>query len=224
MNVSTSMVRTARRILAGVLGGALLAGSLAACSGGSDEPADASPKASAPASTEPPYLEVPAGVELTARGSAMKVGQTATVAWQPAADQVGALEVTVTTVEKAPIKVLSAWQLDKATKRSQPYFVRAKVTNRSAGRLDQVPVPLYAVAGNGDYLSASTFDTAFRPCPSQPLPRRFKPGASARLCWVYLAPHGGKLTGVSFYPGPWFDPIVWTGPVTAYRPSKGGKA
>ncbi len=208
------------RTFAVVVGVGLAVSGLGACSGGSDDPSgdtSASPSASA----EPNYLEVPEGVQLTARGSEMEVGQVATVAWQPAADQVGALELSVTDVQKASIKVFSAWQLDAKTKKSQPYFVWAKATNVGAKPLDQVPLPLYAVDGKDQYITASSFDTDFKPCPSVGLPKKFKPGSSTKLCWVYLAPDHGKLTGVSFYPGPWFDPIIWRGDVTTYQPAKG---
>ncbi len=218
MRMSFSLRRTASAAVAA----ALLATALTACSG-SDEPAASD--ASASPSAEPPYLEVPEGVELTTRGTQLAVGDPATVAWQPSAEQIGAVTIAVTKLEKVSLKTLAAWTLSAQTRRSQPYFVRAKVTNVGDKKLDQLPLPLYAVIGDNTYVTASTFDVAFKPCPSVNLPLKFKPGTSANLCWVYLAPDHGKLTGVSFYPGPWFDPIVWDGPVTRYvapkpRPKK----
>jgi hypothetical protein len=195
---------------------ALAATALTACSKGSDDPAASDKSASSASSTEPPYLEVPEGVELTARGTQLAVGDPATVAWQPSAEQIGAVTISVTKLQKVSLKTLAAWTLTAKTRKSQPYFVRAKVTNVGDKKLDKLPLPLYAVVGDNTYVTASSFDIAFKPCPSVNLPAKFKPGSSVNLCWVYLAPDRGKLTGVSFYPGPWFDPIVWDGPVTRY--------
>lgn len=215
---------TLRRQAAGVALAALVVPVLAACSGGSGDDQDPAASSSSPtavSSTEAPYLEVPADVALTTRGSQLQVGQPATVAWQPAADQVGALTITVTKLEKVPLKALAAWTLTSKTRRSQPYFVRATVRNVGAAALDRVSLPLYAVVGTDRYVTASSFETEFKACPSLPLPAKFKPGSSTKLCWVYVAPDHGRLAGVSFYPGPWFDPIVWKGPIDRYEvPSK----
>jgi hypothetical protein len=222
MRTSFSLRRTASAVVTA----ALLAAALTACSGGSDEPGGAASDASASPSAEPPYLEVPEGVELTTRGTRLAVGDPATVAWQPSAEQIGAVTIAVTKLERVSLKTLAAWTLNSRTRRSQPYFVRAKVTNVGDKKLDQLQLPLYAVIGDNTYVTASSFNVPFKPCPSVNLPAKFKPGTSANLCWVYLAPDHGKLAGVSFYPGPWFDPIVWEGPVARYvapkpKPTKG---
>ena len=48
-----------------------------------------------------PYLPVPDGVELTPQGSELAVGDTGTVAFELSQGKVGALEITVTSLEKA---------------------------------------------------------------------------------------------------------------------------
>lgn len=176
------------------------------------------PTATATASVEPtPYLDVP-GVELTEQGTELDLGESATVAWRPDQKTVGALDVVVRTVERAPMSVFRGWRLDEATRASAAYFVRATVDNVGKGDLSGVAVPLYAVDGDDTLIQHSTFASRFRACPSEPFPARFGPGRSAEVCLVYLLPDKGDLTAVSFRPTQDFDPITWTGKETVYRP------
>lgn len=220
---------TARRLAPVTLAAAILAVGLTGCSssGSGSKPEGAgSSGATSPAADKPTYddyLKVPRGVHLTLRGSQLGFDEKATVAWQPAADVTAALTIKVTKVEKADIKVLGDWVLDKETKASQPYFVYATIVNDSKTSLENLQVPLYAVVGDGSYVQPSTFESEFKPCPGGLLPKKLKRGDKVKECWVYLAPPPGKLTGVSFYPGPWFEPIVWQGALDRYAPPKDDK-
>lgn len=200
----------------------LALGPLAACSGGGDEEQPAEATASA---TPGPgddgagataYLEVPDGVELTAQGEVLDVGEQATVAWEPRAGTTGALDVAVTEVVRAPLSVFRGWQLDAAAKESAAYFVTAEVTNVGEADLSGVPVPLYAVDGSMVLVQPSSFDGRFRPCPSGPFPDGFAPGATEEVCQVYLLADEGDLTGVVFRPTEAFVPITWSGVVGEY--------
>jgi hypothetical protein len=153
-------------------------------------------------------------VKLTDPGTALKVGQAATVSWQPNQHKTGVIKVAVTKLEKVPISAFSAWQPDAATKRSTPYFVHATVRNQGTTALSGVPVPLYLLDGRNTLLQASTFRAQFSPCPSTPLPARFTHGTKASVCLVYFAPGHGTLTAISFRPTQDFDAITWTGPLT----------
>ncbi|WP_218917697.1 hypothetical protein [Nocardioides dokdonensis] len=207
----------------------LTVGALGACSGGDDDSAgaegstDASsettagedttidPTAGAEAS---PYLPVPDGVELTAQGTALEVGDTATVAYQPNQKDVGVLKLTVTDLRKTSYQEsFQGWKLDKAIKKSQPYFVRAKVKNVGEDDLGGRRVPLYLVDGDNTLVESSTFVSTFKPCPSQALPKKFGPGAKVTTCLVFLAPAQGSLEAISFRPAQEFNPITWTGEV-----------
>jgi len=172
-----------------------------------------------------PYLPVPSGVELTAQGSKLQVGQPAVVAYRPRQDQVGALDIKVTRLDKTTFRQsFKGWKLDAATLTTSPYFVHATVKNVGDTDLSGRPVPLYIVDGHNTLIEASSFASTFKPCPSTPFPPKFKPGASAKVCLVYLSPRKGDLTAVSFRPTQEFNPITWTGelqsPAPTAKPSK----
>lgn len=210
-----------------ILLGLVVAGALAlpACSGdGSDAGGATTPSATPSAS---PYLPVPDGVTLTPQGTHIKVGDTAVVAYEPRQNQVGVLEITVTSLEETTIKKsFGAWKLSKEQKASTPFFVRATVTNVGETDLGGRRVPLYIVNDQNVLLESTPFASAFEPCPSAALPKKFGPSASEDVCLVYLAPDHGELEAVSFRPEETFDPIIWTGDVEEYvapKPDKSGK-
>jgi hypothetical protein len=230
-------MRTARfrRALAGPLV-ALLAGALlVACSDNGDKKPGAdssssgssstststsgSPSESSSSPSETPYLPVPAGVELTPQGTALEVGDTAVVAYQPNQKVVGVLDITVDRLEKTTFKQsFQGWKLDDKTKKANPYFVHVTVKNVGESDLglldaDLRRIPLYIVNDADTLVESSSFASAFKPCPSTPLPEKFKPGTKTKECLVFLSPDHGDLKGVSFRPTQDFTPIVWTGEV-----------
>jgi hypothetical protein len=173
-----------------------------------------------PTAAETPYLPVPDGVELTAQGSELELGETATVAYEPRQELVGALDITVTRTDRATFKLFSGWQLSADTKSKAPYFVHAKIRNVGETDLGGQRPPLYAVDGDNRLIESSTFGSTFKLCPSADFPKRFRTGDTVKTCLVYLAPDRGELTGVSFRPTEEFDPIVWSGEVTKLAPPK----
>ena len=188
---------------------------LSACSGGDDDPkADETSGGTSTTASDEPYLPVPDGVELTEQGSELELGDTATVAYEPRQDEVAALEITVTRIDKASFKLFVGWKLSPETKKTTPYFVHAKVKNVGDTDLGGRPVPVYGVDGTNKLIEASTFASTFKPCPSDPLPKKFRTGDSVKTCLVYLAPDRGELTAASFRPVEEFDPITWTGKIT----------
>ena len=197
--------------------GLVIASSLAlvGCSGSDGSSGDGGAGDSA---TTAAYLPVPDGVELTAPGSQLAVGDPAVVAYHPRQGQVGALDITVTDLEQAPMRAFSAWQLSAAQKQSNAYFVRADVTNVGDTDLGGRDVPLYVVNEDDVLLEATPFASSFKPCPSTPFPEKFGPGDEAKVCLVYLAPDHGSLEAVSFRPDETFNPITWTGDVVKYQP------
>ena len=211
------MTRTtlAAFVLVGALG-------LTACSG--SDSSDAGAGSDGVSSSATPYLPVPDGVELTPPGSQLSVGDSAVVAYHPRQDDVAALDIQVTSLEKAPIKAFSAWQLSDAQKRSSPYYVRATIENVGDTDLGGRAVPLYVVNDDNVLLEPTPFASSFEPCPSTPFPEKFGPGKKARVCLVYLAPEHGKLEAVSFRPEETFNPITWTGEVEPYQPPKPSKS
>ena len=210
--------RTAALLLATAL-------TVAGCSSSSDDAAP-SPGSGTPTPTasETPYLPVPEGVELTPPGSQLSVGDHAVVAYEPRQDQVGALDIQVTKLEKTSIDDFSAWQLSDEQKKSNPYYVRATIENVGDTDLGGRPVPLYVVNDQNVLLEPTPFASSFDACPSTPFPKKFGPGDSAKVCLVYLAPNHGDLVSVSFRPEETFNPITWTGDVVKYEPPKPKKS
>jgi hypothetical protein len=200
---------------------------LAGCSSSDGEPeADASSSSSDAAASATPYLPVPDGVTLTPQGSQLAVGDQAVVAYEPRQDQVGALDITVTSLETTSIKDFAAWQLKEDQQQSTPYYVRATIANVGDSDLGGRDVPLYVLNEDNVLLEPTPFASSFKPCPSTPFPKKFGPGDAADVCLVYLAPNKGDLVAVSFRPDETFNPITWTGEVVKYRapePDKNGK-
>jgi len=166
---------------------------------------------------------VPEGVELTAQGSGLDVGDTAVVAYEPRQDVVGALEITVTKLVDANFSDFVGWKLTPETRETNPYFVEATVKNVGDTNLAGEGVPLYVVDGNNKLIEASTFQSTFKPCSPESFPKPFKTGDQGKFCLVYLAPDKGDLTAVSFRPVEEFDPITWTGKLEKAGAKKGSK-
>jgi hypothetical protein len=184
-----------------------LAASLTACSGDAPEPSPTPDPA-------PASAEQPDGVRATDPGTALEHGDPATLVWQPAADVVGALELTVEAVQERRASVFDGWVADDSLQAARPYFVRVALTNVGEDDLAGQAVPLY-LRDDRDRLGAPwTVGGDFTPCQSGPLPEPFEPGASAEMCLVYLAPDDARIRDMVFEPTEGYDPIVWTGEVT----------
>ena len=205
------------------------AGLLAGCSDddkGPDAGASGSPSGSGSGSASgsestAPSLPVPEGVELSPEGSKFQVGDTATVAYELRQGVVGVLDIRVSRLEKTSFKKsFVGWDLDQGQEKSNPYFVRATVTNRGDTDLGGKKVPLYIVDGTNTLVEATTFASAFTPCEPGSFPKKFKPGRKMKVCLVFLAPKKGDLTAVSFRPTQEFDPITWTGDLEKPKPPK----
>jgi hypothetical protein len=215
-----------------------VAGLLAGCSGDDNDPdggGSASTSASGSVSesgseSAGTSLPVPEGVELSPQGSQLEVGETATVAYELRQGVVGVLDIRVSRLEKTSFKKsFVGWDLDQGQQRSNPYFVRATITNRGDTDLGGKEVPLYIVDGTNTLVEATTFASAFPPCEPGSFPKKFKPGRKMKVCLVFLSPKKGDLTAVSFRPTQDYDPITWTGdlekpkPPKPDKPGKGGK-
>jgi len=216
--ISRPARRPWRALLTASLAATLL---LAGCSdsGDTEGSGDESPSGDAGSSVKP-YLPVPDGVELTTQGTQLGLGESATVAYEPRQEQVGALDITVTRLDKASFKQFSGWKLSKETKSTQPYFVHAKIRNVGSTNLGDRRPPLYAVDGENKLIESSTFASSFTPCPSANFPKKFKTGDTVSSCLVYLVPDHGDLDAVSFRPTEDFNPITWVGEITTPEPPK----
>lgn len=209
---------TRMRATALVAGSALL---LSAC-GGDQPEGDTAPTVTAtptPSSTIP----VPEGVEVTAGGAQLAFGDTATVAHE-ADGRTGVLALTVESAAQGKLADLKGFDLDDSYKKNgNYYYVRVSVENAGETVLGEVPVPLWGVSGQNTLLQAVEFTSAFKKCPTERLPKRFRPGDTFETCLVYLSPDHGALDAVSYRPDPEFIPIEWHGTVKK-QPSKAPSA
>ncbi len=216
---TTSPLASTRAALSIVLASALLlAGCGAEGKGKGDEPR-ARPSVQLPTG----HVEVPEGVDLTEPGTRLDFGESATVAYEPNLKRSSVLSMAVLRVQTGRLADFSAYQLDKRTRASTPYYVRVKVKNVGEGDLSRAAVPLLAVDTRDTLIQPSSFNNRFRTCPSTPLPKKFTAGKSARLCLVYLVPDHGKLTEMSFRPLQAFEPIVWRGDIEPAKHKKNKK-
>jgi hypothetical protein len=199
---------------------------LAGCSSGQeDEPAET--QESSAGSAEGPadgpdldpaadvYPDVPGAPELTPPGTELEYGDEAEVAWKPREGTVGALKMKVIEVEETTLDEFSAFEVNRAVSRSRPYFVTVRTENVGDTDLGGVGIPLYLLDSRDTLVERSVFGSEFAACPSEGLPRRFGAGDVTRTCLVFLAPQGSEAEAVTFRPTEEFDPITWTGDITA---------
>jgi hypothetical protein len=174
-------------------------------------------------STASSSLPVPQGVTVTPEGTSLRLGGSATVAWQPHQNTVGVISLAVTGQQRVPIRAFRDFRLDGATRRSTPYFVKVRVKNLGTSDLSHVPVPLYLLDDQHTLLQASTFQAQFPACPSRPLPSGFHRGSHATVCLVYFVPKHGRLVAMSFRPSQDYNAITWHGPVQRAAGQKAGR-
>ena len=174
--------------------------------------------------TESPTAEVsvPNGVEVTAQGADLDFKETASVVFEPNQKKSTVLNLKVKSARKASRDDFEGFILDDKYKRkANYYYVNVDVENAGGDNVGGSPIPLWGVNGDNTLLPAVNFTTAFGPCESKPLPKKFKGGDSVDTCLVYLSPNKGTLEAVSFRPDQAFDPIEWHGEVKP--PKKDGK-
>lgn len=160
----------------------------------------------------------PDEVELTEPGTELALGETATIQWNPSQQLEAYASVTVTRLDQVSIKEFKAFKLDEAEEKSTPYYVSVTVENLGDTDLEGVRVPLYLNDGSEVLTPQVNIPTAFEPCPSQPLPKKFTSGKSAELCLVYLAGEGKSLQAMSLRSGDMPAAINWVGEIT--KPEK----
>ena len=192
---------------------------LASCGGAPAEEAAETPSPTVSPSPSPSStVSVPPPVELTEVGADLSFGDTATVIYEPNQKRGTVLELTVKKAAQGTRKDFSGFILDDYTKAATPYYVNVEVANVGEGDVGGAPVPLWGVDADNTLLPAATFTTAFRRCPSQPLPKEFGPDETFSTCLVFLAPDQGTMEAVSFRPNQEFDPIQWTGEIATPAP------
>ncbi|HET7385887.1 MAG TPA: hypothetical protein VFJ19_04400 [Nocardioidaceae bacterium] len=194
----------------------LVAALAAGCSGGSSPKAGESGASASPSSSPSPSstVSVPPGVDLTAQGTNLNFGDTATVIFEPTENKATVLSLTVKNARQGRLSDFKGFILDDPYKKKATYYyVKVRVKNVGTGDVGGVPVPLWGVNGANTLLPAVNFTSTFKKCTSKPLPKKFAPGDAVDTCLVYLSPKHGSLEAVSYRPSQEFNPIQWTGTV-----------
>jgi hypothetical protein len=163
-------------------------------------------------------VDVPEDLDLTAPGTQLAFGDTATVAHE-AGKQGGVLDITVESAVQGSLRDFAGFDLDDPYKRRGNYFyVRVDVANAGETRLGDIPVPLWGISGENILLRPVTFTSSFKKCPTERLPAGFRPGDEFQTCLVFLSPDKGELEGLSYRPTEEFISIEWRGEVE--KPAK----
>jgi hypothetical protein len=204
---------------ASLLAAAALA--LTACSSGGDEPVEASEETTPSESAS--STDTPKGKQATPPGTQLTFGDSATIDLEEG-NKSTLLNLRVESAVQGSLDDFQGFDLnDPYKKRGNYYYVRVAVRNAGKDTVGGVPVPLWGISGDNTLLQAVEFKSSFAKCPTEPLPKKFKPKDSFKTCLVYLSPNKGKLQGVSYRPTEQYEPIEWRGPVKMLPKPKKGK-
>lgn len=205
------------------LGAFLLASALllSACGGGGDE--DGKKDQEATSSAEPTVSGTPDVGDngFTAWGADLTIGETARVPWSPKQKLKGAVEITLTRIEQAPMKAFDGFKLTPQQRKGAAYYVQTKVENVGNADLSGFTLPLYLDDGSDVIYPPVNIPSAFEPCAPRVLPEKFLPGKSTKVCMVFLSSPGTQLRAVALQPAEGIDQIEWTGPIS--EPKNGKK-
>lgn len=158
----------------------------------------------------PKGLEMPKGVTLTKGGTTLTEDKPASVVYQVGDKAASVITVTVSSVRKGSIKRdFAFFSLDDEAKTSSPFYVDVTVKNEGPAGLGGAALPIFAHDSSNTNLPANDIVGTFKPCRNSTLPKSFLPGATAKLCLVYLVPKGKALQSVDLQTGSTKDAITW---------------
>ncbi|GAC1380667.1 MAG: hypothetical protein NVSMB48_07180 [Marmoricola sp.] len=153
------------------------------------------------------------GVALSAPGTKVAFGQSATVASEAKAGATSALSITVKSVKVVSPVVLARYGVAAMKPAVTPYFVYVDVKNVGTTDVGGTAVPLYLQDSKDVLVNFSPINGIFSTCPSRALPKAFGRGSSQSTCLIYLLPKGDAATLVSYRPIQTVEPITWSGSI-----------
>jgi hypothetical protein len=160
----------------------------------SSTPAASSTLATSPATT--PVSTTPGASGLTAPGTALTAGQTATVYYTPplTTGKKFMLKVTVESIQKGTLADFNGIQLDAAQKASTPEYVKVRLSDLSPGNAsasnNDPSVAINGVDNTGQQQQSVTFFGTFPRCNAVSAPQPFTRGKSFETCLTFLLPGG----------------------------------
>ncbi|WP_230422771.1 hypothetical protein [Prauserella cavernicola] len=198
---------------------ASLALGLSACGGDEDtageqtteQPAPSSAESSAAESSEATEQADTASGDITAPGTELKIGETATVPFEYGTDKSGTIAVTVTAIEQGEEADLA--QFGERAKGLVPYFVKYTVENVDGSDLAYSNLSLRAVTAEGRSTGVVITGGVEGKCESETADQDFTTaGASYETCRLQAGQAGVEVAGAEFSEGDDYsdDPIVWT--------------
>ncbi len=147
---------------------------------------------------------------LTAPGTELKMGESATVRYTANAKHDSLIKLRVISVNKGKIKHLKNFDLTRSARRSNVYYVKARVKNVGEGDLGGKPLILYGAVSDKLVVPPVEFESTFNRCDYEPLPKKFEEKhKGATVCLVMLAPKHGKISEVQWRPADNAEPISW---------------
>ncbi|MFB8088976.1 hypothetical protein [Streptomyces sp. NPDC055992] len=199
---------------------------LTACNDGEDGAAvQESPSASAPASPDPASSDAasespsadpsegggaPAGGEVAAPGTKVKVGDRAVVPFSYGTSKKGTVAITVTAIEKGAEADMAPFG-DKA-KGMTPYYIRMKVENVGGTDLAYSSLRLRGKLADGSPSGVILIGDLPGKCASETAPRGFvTKGASYETCSL-AATKTDPIAAAAFEEGDAYSdsPVLWT--------------
>jgi len=190
---------------------------LAGCTG-DDEPTDPATSTATPTATAP-EVEVPAGVELTAAGESLTIGDPAAVIFQAGPDRVSTIELAVTKVIKGSMeRDFGNFALSDEQVEQEPYYVTVQVTNTGPAALGGSAAPLWALDSTDTYFPPTSLVGNLAACPGgAALPKPFAEGDSLTTCVLFIAEAGTTVSEVQLRPYEGFEPVSWAVPASVER-------
>jgi hypothetical protein len=218
------------RRIAALFAVAALSLGLAACGGGGSDESSSSPSTPPPPKTTADESTGNAGNGLTPPGTKLKLGQEATVAWVPFAEEdptmaVDGLElkVAVESIEMKTLDDLQGLELEPDEEEETPYFVKFRLEALSGTeppKDEDAAIAFDAIDERGQEQTSATILGEFPDCEETDMPQPFTNGASYESCSIYLVHKGGAIETIEWPDGPsepneitpyFDDPVVWEG-------------
>ena len=95
-------------------------------------------------------------------------------------------KLSVDKLTQVPIQTFAGFQLNDAMRRSTPYYVNVTIENTGNTDLAGTLPPLYLDNGTDVLHPPADITSAFKPCPSRPLPEKFTEASFASRSSVRL--------------------------------------